>query len=454
MGGNVWYAIACKSEAEAQRIVKELGSSGMIAEAHPIALPFAPEIFFPAIAFPEEVKEDVLRALSLEDGPTTATSDPKLKLILTEPVTVLGQRGDLDAVVAEVLKIYAPELGVHILATNPHGRPVEPVEEPGILHIRFYSAPRKSSQRHNYSRLFGRAIPAGMSDGLPPTGMGTAIRAPEGVVAEVHGNNLYILFDLPHPARNNNTEELACYLLAQIMERFLDIRAGSQKRRRAESLESEYVKACLRRRRLQLVDLKGQRTMLERRIEEARRTIERSRRELEGVLHALNRLERQAPDILEAAHREFEELTRSPHVTRIEISGEWLHVYTDEIYLHLDSKAYLMGRYVIKIPMFGRGALTVVNQSPRKGTGAALYHHPHISGDGGRICLGNFAPIQQLIAEQEWALVAQLMIEFLHHVNTDVGNYLKVLQQHWTPLKKARPCICQAGSKSEGGVRR
>lgn len=443
----MWYAIVYKTEAEAQSAVTVLTERKLIGDFHPVAFPFAPEVFYPTVVFPEEFRDETLKALSLSDGPTTATSEPQLRLILTEPVTVLLPSGDLAEATQSVLRTYAPELGMHILATNPHSRMSLPLEEPGVFHLRFYSSPAKSEKPQPFPQLFRRAIPAGMSDGLPPSGMGTPLLTPEGVVAaEVHGNTLYVLFDLPHAAANN--EELACYLLAQIMELLLDVREAQ--RRGDGSPEQGYVKAFHRRRRLQLVKLQGQRLSLEKRIKEARQTIESCRRDLKGVTKMLEGYDGQTEEL---ARQEYRDLLKLPHVVRVEISGGYLHVHTDEIYLQQDGQTYLLGSYILKIPMFGRGPLAVINKTPKR-CDSACYHHPHISGDGTSMCLGNWAPIIQLIAEQQWSLVTQLMIEFLHHCNTEVGNYLKVLQGYWKPLKEPRSCSCQIDSvKAKGGMK-
>jgi hypothetical protein len=447
----MWYALSFRSEVDAKIAAETLQNRKLVGEVHPVALPFTPETTFPAVVFPEEMREDVLSALALQDGPTTATSDPKLRLILGEPVTVLLPCGDLVDAVVQVLRIYASELGrgLSLVASNPHGKPCVPVEEDRVLHIRFYSSPRPSTQAQTFAKLFGKVLPAGVRDGLAPSGAGVPLAAPEGVVAEAHGNNLYILCDLPHPA----DEELTRTILAQILELFLEfqVRGESPGHRRGDDAEA-YVQVCLRRQRLRLVELTGRREALARKMADAQQAIRDCLRGLEEVDLVLQGVgERQASE-LEAARQEYQTLLNLPHVERAETVGGYLHVHTNEIFLQQSGQTYLMGKYAIRIPLFDGSPLAIVNQAPKR-SGTAVYHHPHVSGDGASMCLGNWAPgISQLIASRQWVLVTQSVLEFLHHVNAAGSGYIKFLQTHWTPLEKARPCSCQILSKSEGGV--
>jgi len=435
----MWYSLLYKDEKEVRTALRRLTKRKIVAHGpFPVLLPSMPSSPFPGLIFPEEVREEILHTLKLNDGPTTATTDPKLRLILTQGVTVLGQLGDRVAAVEDVLKVYAPELGLHIIATNPHGSESTPGSEEGIFHIRFYATPRKSPDQKGITlaRAFGITLPPGIRDALPPSGLGIPIRSPEGiVVAELLGNTLFVLFDLPHGL----DEELPCHLLARIMELVVEIRAGQGQK---EDIEDRYTQLAMRRHRLKLVALLGKRRALLRKIEESERAIAQAKQHLEPVEDELATLQAAGQKDTEAAARqEFKKLERLPHVMRIEIEGGYLRVYTDEVYLQHAGKTYPLGRYQIRIPIDEGRPLAILNENPKR-VGETLQHHPHIHGDGTRMCLGNFAPITQLIATWQWGVVAQLMIEFLHYINADHTEYVKILQAGWTPLPESRPCSC------------
>jgi len=251
-------------------------------------------------------------------------------------------------------------------------------------------------------------------------------------------------FDLPH---NTPNDELPYNLLAQILELALEVRTkGQEQGQRGSDVEEQYIRLALRRHRLRLVALLGHQKALTRRIEAAEQTIAQAQRELADVKRALQELEQEGAE--GTARQEFTNLLRLPHVTRVEIREGHLCVYTDEIYLQHAGRTYPLGRYQIRIPLDKGRPLAIVNQTPKR-VDKTLYHHPHIRGNGAQMCLGNFAPVTQLIAERQWALAAQLMIEFLHYVNADHTGYIKILQTCWKPLAKPRPCSCQEARKSQ-----
>jgi hypothetical protein len=440
----MWNALILKEE-QVKAALAELKKKGLVAHPYPISLPSAPGLAFPGIVFPEEAEEEILSALGLIGGPRVATTDPRLRLILTDKVTILGQRGDKQGALADVFRIYAPELGAYILAANPHGNASPPTDEEGVLHVRFFSTPI-GPKRTVLDKAFGHALPPGMKDSLMPSGLGVPIRSEGAIIGELVGGTLYILFDLPHATPD---EELPRNLLARVLEEVLEVRARSRGDGREESMEERYIRLALRRQRLRTVALLGRRAALKAKLSEARNAIFQAKSGLKEAERELALLGRGDPR--EAAEKEIRALKNHPHVQRIVIDGDYLSVFTDEIFLQHEGKTYNLGKYQIKVPLEGGGRLAILNLSPKM-AGNEQVHHPLITGaDGRTMCLGNFAPVISLIAERQWGLVAQLILQFLHHVNPAHEIYVRRLQSLWTPLEEPRPCTCQIGKKVKGG---
>lgn len=436
----MWYALIFKEEGQLKAALSEVEKKGLVAHSHPVSLGSTPGVAFPALTFPPEFRKELLRALGLSNGPDVATTDPRLRLILTDRATFLGQPHDRNEGIEDVLRIYANELDTYILATNPHGSASPPAEEK-IFHVRFYSAPMKSPDQKGItlSKAFGWQLPLGVRDALPPSGLGIPIRSPEGIVGELLENNLYILFDLPHNTQAPD-EEYICTLLAQIMERVLEVQAMSE-RGRAEIEEERYARLVLRRQRLKLARAMGQRRALKRKIREAEKTIVQTQQQLDLVEAELSAVQDEE-DADGAARKEFQTLLRLPHVMGVAIEKDgYLRVITDEIYLQHGGRTYRLGQYAIQIHLES-GALGILNQTPKRWANT-IVHHPHVAGpDGTQICLGNYGPVLQLISEGQWLIAVQLIIDFLHHINAEHAHYLQRLQTCWAPLPKQRPCTC------------
>jgi hypothetical protein len=102
-----------------------------------------------------------------------------------------------------VLVNYAEKRGLTIDVSNPHGYVAEPAEyKPNTLWVRFYSAPPSEKRGGDimHQACGYRLESGGCGDALRPTEKGTQIVDEDGVIlAEVvGGNNIYVLFDLPH----------------------------------------------------------------------------------------------------------------------------------------------------------------------------------------------------------------------------------------------------------------
>lgn len=155
---------------------------------------------------------------------------------------------------------------------------------------------------------------------------------------------------------------------------------------------------------------------------------------------------KQRAEALEASlEDEFDRLSRSPHVQRIEVTHSHLIVTLDHIMVDYAGQRYPLGPYRILLPLDG-GRVRVQSEHP-KFHESRLYHHPHVWGpEGDQICYGDIAAdIAKLLAEKEFGLAIDMLIEFLHDINDNEERARRVLQALWKPLDPVKPCTCEKG---------
>jgi len=403
------------------------------------------------LAFPEEEKDKVLKLLGI-DGKTWATvrtNDDTI--LLMEPQGKVSRIGDHLQTWNEfssVLEEYAELLNVRIVASNPHmsggmkSKEVvsEPEAEEGVLFLKFNSSPEKTKGK-KFNQVFGFDLGTNQGDGVEYSNQGQPIIDPvsETVVAEVVGDNLYVLFDLPHDDGLKNSQEI----MRQIMEQYVLLQKSPEelkkwrdeaKEREAAKNKTAYIKECSKRLKViknQLEeDIKGKEnesTELGQRITNLVRQIEEKRKQLFGFDDLEDREEKFAS--------EYDKLLELPHVKKVLVEKGKVKVFTDTIYLEYDGKVYEMGDYRIDIPTEDTD-LRISNLRMQELTGQTDYHHPHVTGnqDGAVPCLGNISEgVSRLIGTYEFSVVTQILIEYLHSC-----RYPDELTSYWKPMKKTK----------------
>lgn len=200
-----------------------------------------------------------------------------------------------------------------------------------------------------------------------------------------------------------------------------------------EELERLYVQSCSRRVNTTLQQLERDVVAKKGRYEQYAKEIVRLYREVQQAEARLQSLKDSNKSEDDSYKREFRGLINNPNVERIAIREDKLIVYTKKITIkttltqqQLRNRPELtpgthefdIGKFEITIPMNG-GSLTFKNRTRTvRSFGSQNMHHPHVFAQG-NACLGTAdASIPVLIAEYQYAAVANLAISFLKSVNT------------------------------------
>lgn len=441
------YALYAETEELAQLWLKQLQQAGVAAEIQFLSLGGAS---FQGVVFPAQERSKALEVLGLaEIPPTTSVDGASHQLLLPTRVLPLLAPGEDAAAVRAALMPYAEELDTHMVVTNGRGGSVFVHHDPKVLRIHIYAFPMLTGARQpqvqylQIPTIFGVGLPPGTCDGLTPTGLGKPIVAPEEnvTVAEVFEGALYVLLNLTHPCTISS--EIIRSVLSPIMELYLQtVRPRAISR---ITSRRQYAQACARR-------LRVRRALLESKLDELREEIiqlsyrlAEKTRERRQALEELTILEQRAEALEASLEDEFDRLSQSPHVQRIEVTHSHLIVTLDHIMVDYAGQRYSLGPYRILLPLDG-GRVRVQSEHP-KFYESRLYHHPHVWGpEGDQICYGDIAAdIAKLLAEKEFGLAIDMLIEFLHDVNDDEERARRVLQALWKPVDPAKPCTCKQG---------
>lgn len=441
------YALYAENEELAQLWLKQLQQAGVAAEIQFLSLGGTS---FQGVAFSAPERLKALEVLGLaETPPATSVDGASHQLLLPTRVLPLLAPGENASAVRAALMPYAEELDAHIVVTNGRGGGVLVHHDPKILRIHIYAFPMLVGARQpqvqylQIPTIFGVGLPPGACDALTPTGLGKPIVAPEEnvTVAEVFEGALYVLLNLTHPCAVSS--ELIRSVLSPIMELYLQTVRPRAISRIAS--RRQYAQACARR-------LRVRRTLLESKLDElgeeivqlSYRLAEKTR-ERRQVLEELTMLEQRAEALEASLEDEFDRLSRSPHVQRIEVTHSHLVVTLDHIMVDYAGQQYPLGPYRILLPLDG-GRVRVQSEHPRFYE-SRLYHHPHVWGpEGDQICYGDIAAdIAKLLAEKEFGLAIDMLIAFLHEINDNEERARRVLQALWKPVDSTKPCTCKQG---------
>ena len=341
-----------------------------------------------------------------------------------------------------VMKSIYDIFGVKIIPSNPHGEPRTPVSvgsDSGFLYVHFYSSPIKTS-KVKMTNVYGYELSGGQCDAMKPSNTGIAIKDDSGtVVAEYLNENLYVLFDLPH-GDENVTE-----IFARIMTSYFAMRGVSTVKLREfyqfilkgvsyvtepfkskdNSSRAQFARECGKLYKKNLKAMEDSLNAYNAVISENNRKLIETMRERDIILLKLEPL-RSSVDARQAwADTEYDNLLATPHVENVKVEDKVISIYTDMITIHYVIKDYNIGKFRIDIHTDGSDlGVTAFNlTSPKNGCA-----HPHIKQEKGYCCLGNIQNgITKLLAEYQYVIVAQIMINFLHSYNED-SAYNKIYQ--------------------------
>ena len=306
-----------------------------------------------------------------------------------------------------VQQLFLPYLQKQIVLENRHGV-VAPIND-GNFHIHIYSAPVKTSGCNTPKTIWG--IPTqSSSNSWSPSGKGTCFYDGKYAVAELlEQNNLYVFHNLAESG-NVNEEMLFSVLLDRVLQHLQPEQSEAQ----AKHL---FIDACSYFRCAGLTEASGSADELQVSIRELKKELKKCSRAAAAEELKLLRNEKISTDEIFAA--EYENLLKVPKVTDVQVENGVIIVSTEVLYAKdpRSDKYHEIGAFKIH--------LSPENESPRwfnqtrlvKSIGTKPMQAVHVF-NSGMACLGNTeALFKDLFKQREWALAAQVAIEFAESVN-------------------------------------
>lgn len=424
------------------------------------------------LAFPQEYLMEVGALLKKNLSPENATDTEQdyLKYFagdahigLGEPLLPVGEKErwgvkliqrniPIKTPIIDATIGFAKKYNLKITVKNMDGVPhAQLLEDPTELHIRFFSypgwlyPPGDRPKLTKIDRAFGVSLHPPQRRAYSPTNKGIPITDKEGVLAEVYDNIIFILFKLPALTRpkNNTDRGKVRYILHKILEQYFEkvgmqyfvkvgiIRQTPQKTLTKEEqiaiTKEKYILECSKRQNLAILTIeqkiasdRDELQGIQTRWVELIRGMEIDRARLKGIKELSGENERYAI--------EFDNLLNTPHIMEVKVQKDGVHIYTDTLSIAYNNGIYEIGDFIIHIS--NHGQLNIINTRAEELTGHAGVHHPHIN-PGCGMCLGNIENgVYSLIAKYEYAVVAQVLVEFLQ-----TCRYYDTLVQFWKPAK-------------------
>jgi hypothetical protein len=447
------YAIYAETEELAKLWAEQLLEAGIAAEVPVLSLG---GVVFQNVTFPAADRAKALEVLGLaEPLPCTPVDGTAYELLVPQRVVALLAPGENASAVRAALTPYAEELGTYIVVTNGRGGYVPVQRTSDVLRIHIYAFPALQAagirqpqvQYLQIPTIFGVGLPPGVCDGLTPTGLGKPLVAPDEnvTVAEVFDGTLYVFLNLTYPCPASS--ELIRSVLCPLMELYLQ--ASHPRSTSQEDPRTLYARACARRLHLRRVLLESRIEELGEEIARASHTLIEKTRGRRQALEELHMLKHRTGALEASFEGEYDELYRSPHIRRIEVTSSQLVVGLDHIMVDYAGQRHRLGPYRLLVPLDG-GRVRIQSKRPRLYSDSRLYHHPHVWGsEGEQICYGDVAAdVPKLLAEREYGLAIDLLIDFLHEVNENEQRAWTVLQGLWKPLDRPMLCTCERADQT------
>jgi len=384
------------------------------------------------LAFPEEERARVLEILGLVGlGSPTQTDLEGVFFLEVRPtssasaatVKVASWDGSNEGgFVKTAQEVLPPALMRNIVFHVPHRDTVPPIED-GQFHIWIWSSPGGTANQPVPETIWGIRVDC-RDEGFLPSGQGISIMDPETgwPVGELVGeSNLFVHHDLCHKGTDREIQIFRRLCEEVVTELAATPEEKAERQRKLAEAERErsreaYVRECGRR--------------LKKAVDESRRALEEAvenqavfSQKLADAVRAEANLRRKLEQLAEAQRndasrftQEFDRLLAVPGVKRVSVKDGLISVFTEHLVTRplRDGTIRDLGEFRIEIPTNGSG-VRVFNLT-RNVNGN---FHPHDAG-GNRPCLGNIQDgLAKLVGEYEFAVVAQVMLEFLRTINED-----------------------------------
>ena len=362
--------------------------------------------------------------------PTESTAVSSL-----EPGTVRIER-DRNFVypgIRRTLNNFANRYKVAVVASIPHGELSEPTYVHGQVDVRFYSAPGpngapgtagtlKTQRRLGETRLLGEVLCSSPSQRkmVMPTGIGTVLSDPtqdcdDAYYAEVVGNTVYVLFDLPHtPCGCGYTRELLAEVLRQA-SRYLDLSARPLPEFDPEEGRARYARGFAasnerRERRLQQEIAEYDAIVRERMRDLADAT--RKRQAIAAEQATISGVD---PDALRGA---FDTIRAFPGLSEATATSDHLRVFTENITIRHEDATYNIGEFEMRIPFNSSDQILLINRTRKIGG----FDHPHVN--EGKPCWGNTKSIvSSLLGTGRMLDLIQLLLVYLNSYSDENPHY-------------------------------
>lgn len=336
-----------------------------------------------------------------------------------------------DELVPVIQAVY-DQFGTVIKSSNPHGSVKSPIDSGSdVLHVHFYAVPIYTDII-KYETVFGYTMSGGQCDGFVPTNRGESIKDDGGrIIAEIVGNNLYILFDLPHTGGNGVTE-----IFTKIMKEFYQLKGKTKdeidtflstiQKAIAKTSRRQFVNSCDELFRINIEQLQSHVEARQDEIDIYNKKLVELIRDKDNSMDKLIPLQTSMKEREKWANKEFDALMATPKVIDVVVNGKIIHIFTDRIDVKYNGVVYRIGKFRLDIYTDGSNeGVRAFNLTNSKGS----LGHPHIRSDG-HCCLGNISEgVTKLIAEYQYVVLTQLMLNFLQSYS-DVNPYGSI--KHWS----------------------
>ncbi len=338
--------------------------------------------------------------------------------IFTSNVTAVGDNLEDLNTIKSVLSQFAKTQNInHIVVSNPHNRASEPIDEPGVLHIRFWSCPGSSSQRRVISSAFGTRLASNQEDAVQYSGIGQEIVDDYGlIIGEYLPGTLYIHFDLPH---GDNVE----YLLTRLLESFTVFNSNDPEKiqkMQAEIFaraEQRFVALCQNLTGFQKESIIEEIKTNDDYLREAQEEIvnhTRRRKDLQNRLKIIYEIEKNGDTT--SFKDQFSELSKISVTGKIQVSGKSIIVPVGQVDILHEDVLYDIGVFNVVINTDGQEDAVLCINNTRKAVDGALYH-PHVKSDGS-CCLGSISEvITDLVSKGDYVSTVLIMTDFLGSYN-------------------------------------
>lgn len=269
------------------------------------------------------------------------------------------------------------------------------------------------------SHVFGAPVDGnGLSfSGTPlaPSGLGISIvdEYTQYVAAELIGKNLYIFDDLLYFG-GSVKEEMIFRLVLHRLVAHLDVPAE----RRQKHYRNMFIEECSKSSARSMAAVDPQQELaLRERLRDLKKSLSKTTRSAHVDEERILRDNQVAAGALAL---EYDGLLQIPKVKDVTIDGNNIVVYTDVLYCRDDRTGYIheIGAFKIELPITNGFSPRWFNETRKVDAFQGSQQAPHIWADGSA-CLGNTAALfSDLFSRRQFALAAQLAIEFVESANT------------------------------------